>query len=403
MLALTEDIAKQLLREEGLAVPAGVACGNAADAAAAVQRMGGSGVIKALVPTGRRGKAGAVRLVGQGDEIARIANEVLSTKIAGYQPEKLYVEERVAIDRELYLSFIIDGLGYKVVLSVQGGVDIEDLRRNDPGAIVIADIDIDAGLPAWRAMYLWRKAGLTGAALPGVAKLTARLFEVFRRRDIVTLEINPLALGADGTPGLVGAMIAVDDNALPRHPAMMALLQQGALFQAGGNPREQSVYEGNYRIKGGMIRYTELDGDIGLVVLGGGAGLYQHDLIVSYGGRPSNHSDQNGINVEKLKVLVRAVVENPRARGMLVGANHQQMTRTDSKVQAVVEVLKELAIDCTKFPVVMRMFGPYEDEARRLASTIEGITFMPRGTTMADACRLIVEKVAAAAPVRALS
>ena len=395
MLPLTEDIAKQMLREDGLPVPRGSATASAEETAAAIRELGGSGVIKALVPTGRRGKAGAVRLVGPDDDVAGIATTVFATTIAGFRPGKLYVEERVEIEAELYLSFIIDGLGYKVVMSLRGGVDIEELRRSDPDAIVIDDIDVEAGLPAWRAMYLWGKAGLHGESLPAVAKLTARLFEFFRRSDGVTLEINPLAVGKDGRLSLVGAMLGIDDNALPRHPALMTLLQQGVLLHSGSNPREQAVYEGNYRIKGGMIRYTELDGDIGLVVLGGGAGLYQHDLIMSYGGKPANHSDQNGINVEKLKVLVRAVVQNPAARCMLVGANHQQMTRTDRKVQAVVETLKELGIDCTWFPVVVRMFGPYEDEARKMASSIPGITYMPRGTTMADACRLIVDQLRA--------
>ncbi|MBI4192263.1 MAG: acetate--CoA ligase family protein [Betaproteobacteria bacterium] len=403
MIPLTEDKTKALLRANGLPVPKGRACASPAEVAEASRLLGGAVVIKALVATGRRGKSGAVRSVSSPPEAAAAASALLGTEIGGLETNAIYVEERIAIAEELYLSFVLDGFPPKVLLSRHGGVEIEETRKQDPDAVIVADLEPLAGIQAWEAVALWKRAGVSGAALSKLGHVTRQLFQVFQAADAITLELNPLALDVEGKPVIVGAMMAIDDSSLPRQSHLLEDLGSGTSTKHGRNPREQMVYDANYRMPGGMIRYTELEGDIGLIVCGGGAGLYQHDLILGLGGRLANHSDQNGINVAKLKVLVTAVLENPRVRGLLVGANHQQMTRTDRKVQAVIEVLRERGTDATRFPIVIRMFGPHEEKARALAAEIPGVHYLPRDASMADACRLIVELTAKAGDVQGQS
>jgi succinyl-CoA synthetase beta subunit len=390
MIALTEDRTKRYLAACGLPVARGAVCATPDEAAAAARAVGNGAVVKALVAAGRRGKAGAITLVATPEEAAAAARAMLGTAVAGIEVARVYVEERIHIVQELYCSFVAEGYPPRVLLSRHGGIDIEETRRRDPAAIIVTEIDLLAGVTPWSGVAMWQRAGVKGAALGALGQLTAKLFAAWRGADATMLEINPLALDRAGKPVLVGAMMAVDECAIARQHNVLG--DGGEAYASrSDNPRERAVFEANHRIRGGMVRYTELDGDIGLIVGGGGAGLYQHDLILSFGGRPANHSDQNGINVAKLKALASAVLDNPRVRSLLVGANHQQMTRTDRKVQAVIEVLQERQIDARRFPVVIRMFGPYEDEARRIASQVAGVRYLPRESSMADACRLIVD------------
>ena len=391
MLRLTEDRAKAWLRADGLPVPEGHVASSPDDAAEAARALGGAAVVKALVAAGRRGKAGAVRPVSSPADAAEAARDMLGREVSGVRVERVYVEARVAIASELYVSYSLEDFPPNLLLSRHGGVDIEETRAADPSAVIAAGVDVIGGVKPWHAVHLWRRAGVSGRVLPLLGQLTARLFRTFQAADAITLEINPLAVDGDGKPVLVGATMGIDDDALNRQAHRLGDPEAWMFAGRATNPRERSVFEANLRLAGGMIRYTELDGDIGLVVLGGGAGLLQHDLITALGGRPANHSDQNGINVEKLKVLIRAVLDNPNVRSLLVGSNHQQMTRTDRKIQAVIEVLKERRLDATRFPVVIRMFGPGEEAARALAADVPGVRYVPRGTTLEEACRAIVE------------
>jgi succinyl-CoA synthetase beta subunit/citryl-CoA synthetase large subunit len=394
MLTLTEEAAKAWLRDRGLPVPRGIAVATAADAADAARALADGAVVKALVPTGRRGKAGAVRLAMQPDAAAEAAAAMLGQEILGHPVSRVYVEERVAIARELYLSFILDGPAPKVLASLQGGVDIEAVHRETPEAIAEFAIDPLDGLRPWQALELWNRAGLNGAALPAVARLTKLLYEAFHAADATLLELNPIALDAEGRPLLVGAMMGIDESALPRQP-QWAGLDDGSLIAAWRrfNERELAVAEVNRTVKGGAIRYTELDGDIGFVVGGGGAGLLQHDIMLSMGGRPANHTDTNpGQGTKaKLRAVFRAVLDNPRTKGMLVSFNHQQLARCDAKAEPLMDVLRERQVDPRRYPIVVRLLGPGEAEARAMTAEIPGITYMPSGTTLDDAVLRIVE------------
>jgi succinyl-CoA synthetase beta subunit len=398
-MRLLEDAAKAVLRDAGLDVPRGVVASDAAAVAAAARELGGAGgrvAVKALVAAGRRGKAGVVAVCTV-QESEAAARRMLAMHFDGAPIERLYVEEAVDIQTELYLSFAFGALAPRLVVSRFGGVDIEAVGHDHPDAIVMRDIDPVDGLRPWHAAAAWDAAGVPSAMVPRLADLTVRLYAAWVAADGLMLEINPLAVTGDGALKVVGTMLEIDDNALPRHPVWEAMATESA--GPGGRPLtagERAVAHANRTLPGGATRYIELDGDIGLLVSGGGASLYQHDLILEYGGRPANHTDFSPTPTpDKHVAVLDAIFDRPQVRGLLVGSNYLQLARCDLIIEALAIALRKRDIDPRRFPIVIRLFGPMEDEARAIAAQFPGIRYLPGGTTLAQACREIVEAVRA--------
>jgi succinyl-CoA synthetase beta subunit/citryl-CoA synthetase large subunit len=396
MLPLLEDQSKTWLRSRGLPVPRGAAATTAEEAETIAREMKGGCFVKALVPAGRRGKSGVVRPADNDAEAREAAAAMLGTTHAGYQVGRIYIEERIDIAQELYLSFSLVAGEIRILLSQKGGVDIEDTFAKTPGAVVSEPVDALAGLSSWRAIDLWRQAGLRGTLLQPLGEITAALFAAFRAADAHTLEINPLAVDKSQTLSLVGAMVVVDEYARFRHPEWSEAEQ---VIIRPANEREQRVRQANAALPGGEAQYVELDGNIGLLVGGGGAGLYIHDLIVAMGGRPANHcvTPPTSSDTRKLKVVLTAILDHPQLRGLLVGFNFAQMARADIRIEALAEVLRERGLRDAALPIVVRLFGPGEDKARGIAAAFSNIIYLPRGASLHDACKLIVEKTSDAA------
>ena len=198
-----------------------------------------------------------------------------------------------------------------------------------------------------------------------MAPLTVQLWDAFCAADALTFETNPIAIDAQGAPSIVGAMMAIDESALFRHHAWQDLQARSSLGR-DLNEREARVVAANRTLPGGAVRYIELDGDIGMLVGGGGAGLLVADLMRGHGGEPANHTDSSpGPITEKLKVIFRAIFDNPNVRSLLVAYNRQQMSQCPPKIEALTTVLRERKIDPRRFPIVIRLSGPREDERAR--------------------------------------
>ena len=394
MLTLTEDLTKAFLSDMGLPVPQGSAFDVSTEAALYAETFDDGAVIKALVPTGRRGKAGAVILTETFEEASTAADRLLGAEVQGFVVEKIYVERRVEIAREFYLSFSLDNFPGQILLSSSGGVDIEETHSQNSEAVVRDNIDPIKGVTEEQAYSLWQKAGVHGQELTEIVSITVALYASFVEADAVMMEINPLVLDIKGSASIVGAMLAIDENGLPRHPDW-AEIADGSLISTWRkfNSRELSVSQANRNIKGGAVRYTELDGDIALLVGGGGAGLLQHDMMLAMGGRPANHTDTNpGAGIEeKFKVTIRAILDNPKVKCLLVSFNHQQLTHCARKAQPLAEVLRERNIDTQKFPIVVRLVGPGEEEAKQILDEFSGLTYLPFDASLDDAVRAAVD------------
>jgi succinyl-CoA synthetase beta subunit len=396
-MKLLEDRAKAWLRGRRLPVPEGRAAATPGAAGAIARALGGRVAVKALVAAGRRGKAGGVRVVQGGEAAEAAAQAILGLEVAGQRTERVYVEAAVEIAAELYLSFGFGRLAPQLIVSRQGGVDIEAVAAKDPGAIVTADIDPLRGLRPWEAAHLWDRAGVESRLVPPLAALAARLYEAFQAADALMLEANPIAVTREGALSVVGTMMEIDDNALFRHADWQDLGLDDA--GPGGRPlneRERAVVAADRKFAGGAIRYTELPGDIALFVSGGGAGLLQHDLVLAAGGRPANHSDLSPATVDKPAALFDAIFANPGAKGMLVGMNYLQLLPCTLIIEALLLSLARNRVDTRRFPIVLRVFGPKEDEARALAATVPGLRYMPPGASLEEAVREIVAAVGGA-------
>ena len=397
-MRLTEDKVKAWLRENRFPVPEGAAAANPSAAAAVAERLGGGVAVKAIVPTGRRGKAGAVRLVDTPGEAADAADALIGRTVNGYPVEEVYVEARFPAAAEHYLSFAFGARAPVVVVSRHGGVEIERTFERDPDSVVTADVDPLAALRPWEAVGLWERAGVEGPVLARLGRLAARLYEAFRDADAVMMECNPLAVDGDGRVGLVGTMMEIDDNALFRRRDWAGA---GSGFGAEGrilNERELAVMRANETLPGGALRYTELDGDIGVLMGGGGASLLQHDMVADLGGRLANHTDFSPApSIDKPLAVLDAILRNPNVRSLLLSFNYLQLLPCNVLVGALCEALRRHAVDTRTFPVVVRVFGPGEDEARAMIETFPGVRYMPPGTSLDDAVRLVVDLTAAAA------
>lgn len=395
-MKLLEDRAKAWLRARHLPVPEGRAARTPEEAGAAARALSGRVAVKALVAAGRRGKAGGVK-IAEGELAAQAAaGEILGMELAGQRTAQVYVESAVDIAAEYYLSFGFGRLAPQIVVSRQGGMDIEAVAASDPAAIVTAEIDPVRGLQVWRAADLWERAGVGGKLLPALAAMTARVYEAFREADALMLEVNPIAVTRAGTLSLVGTMMEIDANALFRHPDWQDLgLEDAGPGGRALNERERAVAAADRKFQGGAIRYTEVPGEIALFVSGGGAGLLQHDLMLAAGGRPANHSDLSPASIDKPAALFDAMFANPEAKGLLIGMNYLQLLPCTLIIEALLLSIKRNGVDPRRFPIVVRLFGPKEDEARRLAATVPGIRYLPHGASLEEGVREIVALVKA--------
>jgi succinyl-CoA synthetase beta subunit len=396
-MKLLEHRAKAFLSATGLPVPAGHRAADPGEAKAAAASLGGRVAVKALVAAGRRGKAGGVRIVNDPERASQAAAQILGTELAGLEVDEVYVEAAVDIDREFYVSFAFGALVPQLVVSCRGGVDIEQVALAQGDALARRDIDPRHGLAVWQAADSWDRAGARAAEIPELARLTVSLYAAFVAADALMLEVNPLAVLRDGSFQVVGAMLEIDDNALFRHPEW----EDDARLDARGvggralNARELAVREANRSLPGASVRYTELGGNIGLMVSGGGAGLLQHDMVLTLGGEPSCHTDMSPTPTpEKPAALIEAIIRNPGTEGLLIGFNYLQLAPCDRIAQSLLLALERTGIDTARFPVVLRLFGPGEDEARRLLAGRPGIDYLPPDASLEDGVHAIVAAVA---------
>ena len=402
-MRLTEEKVKGWLRDNHFPVPDGDTAANASEASSIAEHLGGVAV-KAIIPTGRRGKAGAVHLVDTAEQAAAAASELIGQTINGYPVKEVYVEAKFAIASEYYLSFAFGARAPKVVVSRYGGVEIEHTFECDPDAVITADVSPLQELKPWDAVALWERAGIEGPVLARLGQLTSRLYGAFRGADATMIECNPIAVDADGHLSLVGAMMEIDDNALFRHSDWSTV---GTGFGAEGrilNEREIAVMQANEKLPGGALRYTELDGNIGILMGGGGASLLQHDMVVDFGGKLANHTDFSPApSIDKPLAVLNAILENPNVKGLLVSFNYLQLLPCNILVGALCEALKQHNVDALTFPVVVRVFGPGEEEARAMIGAYPGVRYMPPKASLDEAVKLIVDLTNAAASAEGVS
>jgi succinyl-CoA synthetase beta subunit len=397
MARLLEHHTLELLDRAGVAVPRFRVVASAEAAGDACAALGGSVILKALIPVGGRGKAGAIRHAATPDQAAAVARGLLGRAVLNFPVQRLLVSAPLAIAQEIFVAITFDSMSRKpiVLFSAQGGIDVEAILELDPASLIQRPVAPSQGLQPFAAREIAAAAGLRGQTLLAVADVLVRLWQVFCALEAQTLEVNPLALTADGEVIAPSGLILLDDQASSRHPELESITDPG--LTNGWRPLtalERRMCEIDATDPGSSIRFNEFeDGDIAFMVTGGGAGLLALDAMLRYGGRPATSFDITPGRVEeKMYLATRAILAKPGLKGLLAGGNISNFIPIDVKVRGVVRALRELAVDPATFPVVFRFDGPANEAARRLAAQLAGIEYYDGGTSIEDAVRRIVER-----------
>lgn len=372
-----EYAAKPLLAARGIAVPRG-ALAETAERAAEIAASLGAVAVKAQVPAGGRGKAGAVRLAATPEEARAHAAAILGMQIAGRRVERVLVEERVAPARELYAA-VLDDAAYRsplALFSAEGGIAIEELAARAPEKLRREVVDIRKGLAPARAAALVAGLGL-GSAEPEVAAALVRLYEAYVAYDAELVEVNPLAIARDGRVIALDCKLAIDDCALPR---------QGAIAPHGA-PERLTGLEARARAAG--LKFIELEGDVGVLANGAGLTMTTMDVVQHFGGRPADFLEIGGEAYTLARPALELLLAKPGIRSLVInfcGA----FARTDVMAQGVIEAIETLR---PQLPIFFSVHGTGEEEAVRLLRERLGVTPL---ATMEQACEAAVRAAAAA-------
>ncbi|MBV9522697.1 MAG: acetate--CoA ligase family protein [Alphaproteobacteria bacterium] len=361
-----------ILRPAGIATPRGRLCLSPAEAAEAARAIGPA-IVKAQVPAGKRGKAGGIKLVETPEAAEAAARAILGMTIGGHTVERVLVEERAAIARELYAAVLPDVAGRcpMVLFSRDGGVEIEEIAAARPEAIRRHAVDIAKGFGAGDAAAMLKGLDL-GAVESALAPVLTKLYEAYRRYDAELIEINPLALIEDGRVVALDCKFVLDDAALYR---------QAAIADKGARDPMTALEE-----KGAAhgLKFIQLDGNVGVLANGAGLTMTTMDVIRHCGGAPANFLEIGGEAYTKAAPALDLVLANPGVKSLVVnfcGA----FARTDVMAEGVVAAWEALR---PKIPVFFSIHGTGEEEAVALVRERLGIEPYDR---MEDAMRAAVE------------
>jgi len=352
---------KEIFRKYGVLTPRGIPCFTVDEAVTAAKKLGGNvWVVKAQIHAGGRGKGGGVKVAKSLEEVRANAKRILGMQLVTHQTgpggqkvRRLLVEEGADIAKELYVGMVVDRGTQRVVLmaSAEGGMDIEEVAAKTPERIHKVFVDPAAGLTDGEARGVAKKIGVPHAALAQASALLQGLYQCFWDTDASLLEVNPLILSGDGRVVALDAKINFDDNALFRHPEIVALRD---LDEEDPLEIEASRHD---------LSYISLDGNIGCMVNGAGLAMATMDTIKLFGGSPANFLDVGGgATAEKVTAAFKIMLSNPKVKAILVNSFGGIM-KCDTIAAGVVAAAHEVKLSV---PLVVRMKGTNEDLGKKI-------------------------------------
>ena len=370
-----EHAGKLLLAGRGIAVPKG-GLAQTADEAAEIAAAIGPVVVKAQAPTGKRGKAGGIRLAATPDEARTHAKAIIGMRIGDYRVEKVLVEEQMPIVREFYAAVLNDPSSKSplVMFSTEGGMDIEEVAATAPEKLQRQRVDIRRGFSRADAVKLVQGLGL-GAAEERVADALAGLYDTYAASDAELLEINPLVVTRDGRVVALDCKFVMDDSAIVRHTDLART----------GTAEKLTGLEA--RAKAAGLKYIDLDGDVGVLANGAGLTMTTMDVIRHLGGRPANFLEIGGESYTQARPALELLLSNPRIRSLVInfcGA----FARTDVMTQGVIEAIEALK---PELPIFFSVHGTGDEDAIKLLKDRLGVTPL---ATMDDAIKAAIEAAA---------
>jgi len=392
--------AKELYRQYGIPTPNGFAAFSVDEAVEAAKKLPGPvWVVKAQIHAGGRGKGafkekdagekGGVRLAKSIDEVKQFAGQMLGKTLvtvqtgpAGRQVNRLYVEDGSAIDRELYLSALVDRASSRVsfIASQAGGMNIEDVAHDTPEKIYTMSIDPATGFQPFHGRKIAFALGLKGDQVKACGKLIENLYKMVVEKDMSLLEINPLVVTKDGKLICLDGKMDFDSNALFRHPEIVALRDLGE-----EDPAEIEASKHD-------LAFIKLDGNIGCLVNGAGLAMATMDIIKLFGAEPANFLDVGGgASKEKVQAAFKLILSDPAVEGILVNIFGGIM-RCDIIADGVIAAAREMDI---KVPLVVRLEGTNVELGKKILRE-SGLKVVP-ADDLADAAKKITDEVKKAA------
>ncbi|GMV41071.1 MAG: succinate--CoA ligase [ADP-forming] subunit beta [Myxococcales bacterium] len=384
-MKIHEYQAKEILKAYGVAVPAGQVAFTPDEAVAAAREIGSAvTVVKAQIHAGGRGKGGGVKIARSLDEVASLSKGMLGMNLKTHQtgPEgrevkRLYIESGVSIARELYLALILDRETSRVVVmaSTEGGMDIEEVAAKTPEKILKEFVDPAVGLQGFQARNLAFALGLSGKSVTKAGAFLSGLYRAFVEKDASLLEINPLVVTTDGDLIALDAKMNFDDNALFRHPDVMAYRD---LDEEDPLEIEASKYS---------LSYIKLDGTIGCLVNGAGLAMATMDIIKQVGGEPANFLDVGGSADEEKVTAAFRIILSDKVEGIFVNIFGGIM-KCDIIAKGIVAAAKQVGISV---PLVVRLEGTNVAIGKRILE--ESDVKIISASTMIDGARKIAAAV----------
>ncbi len=379
-MKLHEYQSKELLARFGVPVPKGDVTSSPEEAHKIAESLGGNVVVKAQVLMGGRGKAGGVKLFTNASDASAFVKDLIGKRLVSNQNptgmvvERVLVAETIDIAQEFYVAVLLDRNIQQsiVMISAEGGMEIEEVAEHNPGAIVKIPID-----PKWGLSDFELRKGIQDAKIPKAAQnqmvsMIKKLVQAYTAADAEMVEINPCALTPDNKLIAADAKVSIDDNSLFRH----------ADYQATAADSAEDPIEAEANKRG--IAYVRLGGEIG--IMGNGAGLVMQSLdeINAAGGRPANFLDVGGgAQADRVKACVEVILMDPNVKGLLINI-FGGITRVDEVAKGVLAAFEQLDV---KIPVVARIEGTAVEEGRKI---LQGSRIIP-AETVQEAAKKIVE------------
>jgi succinyl-CoA synthetase beta subunit len=380
-MKLHEYQARDILSRYKIPVTGGGVATTPAEARAIAEQIGRRVVVKAQVFVGGRGKAGGVKLADTPEQAEQVAGQILGMNIKGLTVEKVLVAEAISYEREIYLGVILDRASKQIVMmaSAEGGVEIEEVARTNPEAIVKVAAHPMLGLLDYQARELAFGIGLKdGKQARQFAQIATALYKAYMDTDASLAEINPLVVLADGSLQALDSKIDLDDSGLFRHPELEAMRDSSDEPEAEQRAREAG------------ITFIKLDGSIGCMVNGAGLAMATMDVVKLYGGEPANFLDiGGGAGREKVKAALQIILADPNVKAVMFNI-FGGITRVDEVARGIIAALDEVKTDV---PMVARLVGTNEEAGRKLLAE----SVLIPADSLADAAQKAVEAARARA------
>jgi succinyl-CoA synthetase beta subunit len=384
---LLEYQGKQLFARHDIPVPSGRPAASVDEAVTAADAIGYPCVVKAQVQIGGRGKLGGIKVAASRGEAREHAGAILGMDIRGLRVHEVWVEEASEIEAEYYASIVFDRSARAplIMLSTKGGMDIEQVAEEDPGAIASLHVDPLLGYQQFHGRRLAFEAGVDADLVRPLTGMLEKLYEAFVGEDAMLIEVNPLIVTPERELRALDAKVTLDGDALFRHPENAALRNPSA-----EDPQEQMAKERG-------LTYVKLDGDIG--ILGNGAGLVMStlDVVAQAGGRPANFLDAGGgSKADAIVAAVEVILSDEKVRAVLFNI-FGGITRCDEVAKGLIEAFSQVQ---PQVPFVVRLDGTNDEEGRRLLSEAE-LPNLQVEATMLEAAERVVELAAKAPTLQA--